>query len=267
MGANLPVTYINKGHESVPCFVILTNMTKTFEIACTGYSIVADWCEGESTDHIILVLQGFTSSRSRQSVFTSFMVSATGASALVIDYTGHGDSPFDLKDTRPAQHVLEVIYAFEWIKTQYPHAKITVVGNSYGSFLAAHLAHYRSFENLILRAPAIYRPESLYDSWAERFEDEAKYGQVIVKYRTNSSDLENNPLLAAKDAPFQGRVLVVAHENDEIVPRQTSDAYIKAFNADNFIAKGFSHAVSQSDISSEQLNSYHEQIAGWIKSA
>jgi hypothetical protein len=56
------------------------------------------------------------------------MVEATGASALVIDYSGHGGSPFDLSNTRPA-----------------------------------HLAHYRAIEKLVLRAPAIYKPEAFYD--------------------------------------------------------------------------------------------------------
>ena len=242
-------------------------MTNTFEIACTNYSIKADWYEGESTDNIILILMGFTSSRPRQTVFTEYMVNALASSALVIDYTGHGESPFDLKDTRPAQHVLEVIYAFEWIKTNYPNANITVVGNSYGSFLATHLTQYRSFENLILRAPAIYRPEALHDLWSVRFNDEERYRQSITKYRTNPDELRANPLLATTNSPFQGRTLVVVHEDDEVIPRQTSDAYVEAFGADSFIAEGFRHAVSQSGISEEELNSYHEQIARWLKAS
>ncbi len=239
-------------------------MTKSFEIACAGYSIKADWYKGKSTDQIILILMGFTSSRPRQAVFTDYMVNATRASALVIDYTGHGESPFELKDTRPAQHLLEVIYAFEWIKTNYPNAKITVIGNSYGSFLAAHLTHYRDFEKLVLRAPAIYRPESFYDLWSIRFDDEDSYREMIQSYRTKPVELKNDPLLEMKDSPFRGQTLVVIHENDEIIPRQTSEAYIQAFNADRYIAEGFIHAVSQSDIADEQLNDYHEKIANWI---
>jgi len=239
-------------------------MTKTFEIACTGYSIIADWYEGKSTDHIILILNGFMSSRSRQATFTNFMVNATDASALTIDYTGHGDSPFDLKDIRPAQHALEVVYAFDWIKMKYPSAKITVIGNSYGSFLAAHLTHYRSFENLVLLAPAIYKPESFYDPWLVRFDDKDRYKRLMKQYRTDQTELRSHPLLVTQDSPFQGRTLVVAHEHDETVPRQTSDAYIEAFRADSFIAKGFSHAVSQSNISDEQLRRYHEQISNWL---
>ena len=190
-------------------------MTKTLEIACIGYAITADWYEGKSTGHIILVLNGFASSRLRQAAFTNFIVGATDASALTIDYTGHGDSPFELKDTRSAQHIMEVVFTFDWIKKKYPDAKVTVIGNSYGSFLAAHLTHYRSFEKLILRAPAIYKPESLYDPWSIRFDEEDKYKHSVQQYRTNQTKLRSNPLLVTENSPFQGRALVVIHENDE----------------------------------------------------
>jgi len=239
-------------------------MTKSFEIACTGYSIMADWYEGENTDQILLILHGFTSSRSRQADVTNYMVNATGASALVIEYTGHGESPFDLKDTRPAQHAIEAICAYEWIEKNYPDAKITVIGNSYGSFLAAHLSHYKSFEKMVLRAPAIYRPEALYDLWSVRFNDEEAYGRAIRAYRNDLPLMLAGPLLDTRTLKFHGPTLVVVHENDETIPRSAAQAYIQAFQADSFIAGGFSHAVSQSNISAEQLDAYYKQIADWL---
>jgi pimeloyl-ACP methyl ester carboxylesterase len=210
---------------------------------------------------------GFTSSRQRQAVFTDYMINETGASALVIDYTGHGESPFELKDTCPAQHVGEVVYAFDWIKAKYPNADIAVVGNSYGSFLATHLAHYRSFGSLVLRAPAIYPPKILYDLWSVRFSDEAAFGREVQQFRTNPQVLKDTPLLQTRTLPFQGRTLVVAHEHDETIPAQTSKAYAQAFAGDSFVAKGFSHAVSQSDITDAQLAEYHQRIADWLNAA
>ncbi|MBC7564923.1 alpha/beta fold hydrolase [Candidatus Saccharibacteria bacterium] len=237
-------------------------MIKTLNISCAGYSIIADWYEGKNTDEIILILQGFASSRTRQSKFTDFMVEATGAPALVLDYTGHGDSPFDLKDTRPAQHLLEVINAYDWIKTNYPNARISVIGNSYGSFLSAHLSHYRDIEKLVLRAPAIYRPEAFYDLWSQRFADEDAYRKSITHYRTHPDEMKRNPLL---QNVRQGPSLVVVHEYDEVVPVETSDVYLEAFGADKFVAQGFNHAVSQSNISEEQLTDYHQKISDWLK--
>src|ERR1700722_13600135 len=145
---------------------------RTFDIPCTGYSIVADWHEGKTNKKILLALPGYTSSRLRQKDLVSAIVNKTGISSLVIDYTGHGDSPFELRNTRPAQHFLEVIYAFDWLKQNYPDAQIFVMGSSYGSFLATQLTKYREFDKLVLKVPAIYKPEAFYDLWALRIDDE-----------------------------------------------------------------------------------------------
>jgi hypothetical protein len=63
---------------------------------------------------------------------------------------------------------------------------------------------------------------------------------------------------------FKGRVLVVVHENDEMIPRQTTDAFIQAFNADNYIAEGFSHTVDSVVQDPDQLQAYQDRIANWL---
>jgi hypothetical protein len=70
--------------------------------------------------------------------------------------------------------------------------------------------------------------------------------------------MRENPLLQNTKAAMQGPVLVVAHERDKVIPAETSDVYIEAFGADKMMAKGFSHAVSRSDITDEQLADYHQ---------
>jgi esterase/lipase len=239
-------------------------MARNLEITCAGYAIAADWYDGTITDRILLILPGYTSSKAQQADFTEALVAKTGLSALVIDYSGHGVSPFELKDTRPAQHFLEVIYAFDWLKNNYPAANIDVVGYSYGSFLGTQLTKYREFEKLVLRAPAIYKPAAFYDLWSIRISDEEAYRFAIEKYRQDADALARHPLLA-RASNFRGDTLVVVHEHDELVPRHTTDAYIKAFGADSFIAEGFTHSVGQSPISRQQLTQYQQHIANWLR--
>lgn len=239
-------------------------MIKSFEIACAGYSIKADWYEGKKADTVVLVLQGFASDRSRQADFTDHLVKTLGVSALVIDYSGHGDSPFELKDTRPAQHLLEAVYAFDWITTNYPNSNVIVIGNSYGSFLASHLSFYRAISTIILRAPAIYEPSEFYNLWLTRFANEDAYRESIVDYRSDAVALRKSHLFTGKVKNIPAHALVVVHELDEVIPRQTSDAYIQAFEADNFIAHSFKHAVSQSDVSKEQITDYYNRITDWL---
>lgn len=233
------------------------------KIKCAGYEIAADWYEGADTDKILIILPGYTSSKARQKVHAEAMVQDTGSCALVVDFSGHGNSPFEIGDTRPAQHFLELIYVFDWLKEQYPNAVITVSGSSYGGFLAVQLTKYRKFAKLVLRAPAIYKPSAFYDKWLVRIDDQDAYNDAMATYRKDTDALSKHPLLGRASA-FEGRTLVVVHGNDEVVPRQTTDAYISAFSADSYIAEGFLHKVDSDNIDEGQLRAYQDNISSWL---
>lgn len=233
------------------------------QIECAGYSIAADWYEGADPNKILIVLPGYSSSKARQIIHAEAMVKDTGTCALVVDFSGHGSSPFELRDTRPAQHFLELIFVFDWLKQKYPAATISVSGSSYGGFLAVQLTKYREFANLVLRAPAIYKPSAFYDLWAVRIDNEDAYNAQMRAYRQDTEALAKHPLLSRASA-FKGRVLVVVHENDEVVLRPTTDAYINAFNADSFIAEGFSHTLDAAVRDPAILQAYQDRIAEWL---
>lgn len=232
---------------------------KTLKVECTGYSVVADWYGGKSTDKVLLALIGWTAARKNYNDLLSAIVNNTGISALVFDYCGHGDSPFEAPETRPAQHFLEVIYVFDWLRERYPNAEITVMGTSYGGYMATQLTKYREFAKLVLRAPAIYKPEDFYtlngainseEGWAAK-----------DAYRRDVEALAKHPLLA-RASNFKGNTLVVVHENDEQVPSETADAYIKAFNADVHAAKGFPHFMGE--MPRQQIVGYQKVISDWL---
>lgn len=233
---------------------------KTFDIQCTGYSVEADWYEADNTNEIILSLIGWGSNRKKYQDLNSALCEKTGHSSLVFDYSGHGDSPIDIDSTRPAQHFLEVICAFDWLKAKHPNAKITVIGTSYGSYLASQLTEYREFDRLVLRAPAIYIPSDFYtlngliqsdERWAEK-----------DAYRRNIDELAKHPMLLQAPS-FKGKTLVVVHENDDQIPAQTSDAYIKAFGADVYIAKDLPHSLYNQP--REKIEQYQNAISDWLK--
>ncbi len=228
---------------------------ETFDIECSGYAVKADWYATGNSNEIILSLIGWTSNRKRYSDILSAVCEKTGMSALIFDYSGHGDSPFDIQTTRAAQHFLEVIYVFDWLKDNYPNAKISVMGSSYGGFLATQLTKYREFDNLILRAPAIYKPSDFYT--LRKKEDR----ESTLIFRRDVEALAKHPLLA-RASNFRGRTLVIVHENDEQVPKETTDAYISAFNAEKYLAKGFSHSIE--DQPNEKLVEYENIISDWL---
>lgn len=235
---------------------------KTISITCAGYDVVADWYQGSNSSKVMLVLIGFTSARVRHQQIIEAICQATGTSALVFDYTGHGDSPMQLRDTRPAQHFLEVICVFDWLKQQHPDTEITVMGTSYGGFLATQLTKYREFDQLILRVPAVYRPQDFYTPWSYREDNPKEYLSIIKPYRADPAALAEHPLLK-RASKFAGRTLVVVHDDDELVPKETTDAYISAFHAEMYLAKGFSH--SPKDLSDARWQPYHQVIIDWLQ--
>lgn len=227
------------------------------DIPCVGYSIVADWYEGTNDDQILLVLPGWTSTRLSYGDFTQHMVENTGAGALVLDYSGHGDSPFDAYDMRPAQHFLEVINAFDWLKQKHPKAHISVIGTSYGGYLAAQLTKYREFDNLVLRVPAIYPPKDFYTPHKDMD------NELMSKfYRNDSKELAKHPLFQ-RAAGFKGKTLVVVHENDQIIPPETTEQFIKTFAADMHLAKGFPHSFNEAASDEEKL-AYKNAVSDWL---
>ena len=234
-------------------------MPETLKMECTGYSVVADWYQGSSTDEIVLCLIGYTSNRKKYLDRLPGLVQETGMSAMVFEYSGHGDSPFDLATTRPAQQFLEVIYVYDWLKEKYPTSKINVIGSSFGGFLAAQLTSYRPVNKLILRAPAIYQPSDFYTMQKDIDRD-----YLVKTYRKDSEALANHPLLKRASTIFTGKCLVMVYEHDELIPKETTDAYIKAFNAETYFAVGFPHSLDQ--VVRENQTNYNQKIHEWLKS-
>jgi pimeloyl-ACP methyl ester carboxylesterase len=230
---------------------------KPLTIPCIGYKIAADWYEGN--DNILLVLPGFTSSKKNYAALVSAIVSKTGTSALVIDYSGHGESPFDIQDITISENFSEVVRAYDWIRENHPGKKIDVMGTSYGGYFAAMLAGVREIRKLILRVPANYDPKDLYTPWRELDRE-----QIRNEYRADPKNFENHPVLAAGLA-FKGEAYVLTHELDEACPKSSTDPYIKAFGAESWEAKGFVHGLDKSNFTEQQLEEYQNKIAKWLK--
>ena len=235
----------------------LSAINQEVDIQCVGYSVKAELYEG-SADRAVLVLIGFTSEKDKYQNLANSIVAQTRSTVLVLNYSGHGESPFDIQDIMPAQNFLEAITAFDWLKEKYPQAKITVIGTSYGGFMATQLTEYRSFEQLILRVPALYEPDNFYTRWRDSNIEKRH------EYRLHAPDLDQHPLLKrARD--FKGRTLVILHENDEVCPIHSTQPFINAFKADSWIAPRLRHSFWGSNISETEEANYNKQITDWMK--
>lgn len=229
----------------------------SFDIPVLGYSVKADFYKGSAANKAALFLIGYQSDRARQREFIESLVNSTGYSVLVFDFSGMGDSPFNLDDTTPAQHFLETIYAFDWLKANNPNAELTVIGSSYGGYMAAQLTKYRRFNKLVLRVPAIYRLEDFYSPQALIHTPESR------AIRSNNEQLAKHPIITRATA-YKGKTLVVVHGKDDAIPKETTDAYIKAFNADVYTQPEFVHSLGDPANPKDKFTHYQQAIANWI---
>lgn len=229
---------------------------RSFTIPCLSYQLKVDWYEGADDQRILLVLIGWTSNKARYEDLTSAIVANTGMNALVFEYSGHGDSQLDPYQIRPAQHFLEVITVLDWLKDKYPEADISVMGSSYGGYMAVHLAQYRDFHSLVLRAPAIYMPSDFYAKNAD-----INRPLVDTIYRKDASALAVHPLITAKRV-FHKKTLLVVHELDDVVPAETTDAYAQTFDAEVHIARGMPHSIGGAPRA--DIRSYQNAISTWL---
>jgi uncharacterized protein len=230
---------------------------KQISIPITGYSIQADWHKGKNTQDVLLTFVGFGSSKKRNSDFVAKLVSDTGLSALVVDFSGYGESPFTIDEAVPAQHLLEATKAYDWIKANYPESAIHVMGTSYGGFMAAYLTRFRSVQKLILRTPAIYEPTDFYSQ--HRYIDK----MLAREYRKNTETLKKHPLFL-QEPVGRPTALLIVHSEDESVPAETTDIYKSVFAAETYVADGFVHAFRDPSNPQGGIAKYHEAITSWL---
>lgn len=230
--------------------------SREIEIPCVGYSVKADWYDA-SQEEVVFILIGFTSQKSHYIEMANFIRDETDKSVLVLDYSGHGVSPFAIEDLTPAQNFLEVITVFDWLINNHTQAKITVFGSSYGGFLATQLTKYRKFEQLILRVPALYRPESFYTKWKDHDTKDT------YEYRESTSNLAEHPLLK-RATSFEGETLVITHQNDEQCPKNSTQAFAEAFKCVAIEIPNLKHSFNQSYLNEKQRKEYYELITDWM---
>jgi len=119
---------------------------------------------------------------------------------------------------------------------------IGVVGASYGGYLAAILSSLRPVRWLALRVPALYKDEDWHSPKRRLDRDE------LAAYRRRPLDPDENRALRVC-AAFEGDVLVVESEHDDIVPHPVIANYLAAFqkahSLTHRVIAGADHALSE----------------------
>jgi pimeloyl-ACP methyl ester carboxylesterase len=163
----------------------------------------------------LLFVHGFKSSQQGYTRRAEAAVESLGCACLAVDLGGHGGSSGDLDRLTPLDHLADLRAAYDEL-ARVPGVddkRIGVCGASYGAYLSVLLAAQRAVRRLLLRAPALYDDSLLRTPWA--------------RPRGTRAGVDAGEVAAALRG-FQGDVLVLESERDEVIPREVVSWYVNS---------------------------------------
>jgi len=207
----------------------------------------------------ILFLHGWTGSQAGD-LKRAAKIATLGCVCLTFDLRGHAATEAMRMSVTPRKNLHDAIAAYDAL-VGHPlvdRSAIAVVGSSYGAYLATILTTFRPVRWLSLRVPALYRDEhwSLAKGQLDRLD--------LTNYRNSEVNPEENRALAAC-ARFQGDVLAIESEFDDLVPHMTVANYVAAFRQARSmtyrVIQGADHALSEKDY----RDAYTALLVGWVR--
>jgi pimeloyl-ACP methyl ester carboxylesterase len=185
-------------------------------------------------------------------------VAALGCVCLTFDLRGHARTEPQHETVTREHSLRDVIAAYDVLADQraVDGSAIAVVGSSYGGYLAAILSSLRPVRWLALRAPALYKDED----WT--LPKRRLNSDQLAAYRRGPVDAASNRALRAC-AAFEGDVLIVASEHDDVVPHPVIANYLAAFERARSITyhviEGADHGLSEEP----WQQAYTSLLVGW----
>jgi pimeloyl-ACP methyl ester carboxylesterase len=143
-----------------------------------------------------------------------------GYIALLFDMRGHGETGGDLNKYSCRDHLNDCLAAYDFIKhiENVDIHNVSVLGSSYGGYLATLLTSKRPVHHLVLKAPAQY-PDDSFETPTVLVREKG-----IEAYRFQHHTKSDNMALRAI-SEYDGDLLFIECEKDEQVPKQVMDDY------------------------------------------
>lgn len=169
-----------------------------------------------------------------------------GYICLTISLRGHGESSGKLEDFSRADHIQDAIASYDFLSKQksVDPKNISVVGASYGAYLAAVLASKRPIKHLAIRAPALYENKQMDTPTAQLINERAE-----EFFKNLHPETDNLALIGIKK--ITGNILLIESEKDQIIPGKITGLYIAAVpdpsTVTHEIMRGADHQLSKGE--------------------
>lgn len=171
----------------------------------------------------VLLIHGWESEQNRMFALAEDLF-ARGYQCMTFDLRGHGASEGDHKLYSRKQCLNDALAAYDFLVAQpdIDPDRVIAVGSSFGSYLAALLSAERKLQGLALRVPADYRDA---DFDEPLYEQRSQWEHSHWKEQLHAAS--ETAALRAIHA-FDGSILIVESEKDEVVPAPTVKSYANA---------------------------------------
>lgn len=187
-------------------------------------------------------------------------VAELGIICLTIDLRGHGKSEGNLENLSRKDHLDDAIAAYGYLISlpNIDKNKIAAVGASYGGALAALLTSKRKIKWLGMRVPALFSDSTFEAPTIEVVKDEKRF------FHEQESTQENS-LTLKTISNFDGEILIVESEKDQIIPHKIIDQYINPITNKSRltykIMRGATHDLS----TTAWKNEFIQILLKWFK--
>ncbi|UCD79065.1 MAG: alpha/beta fold hydrolase [Desulfobacterales bacterium] len=202
------------------------------QVGFENHTLIGDVLSDGSPPRLMVLHGAGNSCRQRFQLLREELFAA-GISSLAFDFVGHGDTGGDLKSsslrsrTRQARRVID---SFNW---QQP---FSVIGASMSAYTAVKLLAHYQIKRLVLLVPAMYSAQAEAVAFNRGFTE-------IIRQPQSWMNSDAWDILAQ----YTGRLLIVAGENDTIIPRgvinKIYDSAVNSSARELYIAPNASHFV------------------------
>jgi len=202
------------------------------QVGFESHTLIGDVLGPKSSPRVLVLHGAGESNRGRFRTLREELL-AKGISSAAFDFVGHGDTGGDLKNSSLSSRTRQACRVVDALNLPQP---LAVIGASMSAYTAVKLLEYFQIKSLILLVPAMYTSQAYTTPFNRGFSDIIRQPQSWVQ-----SDAWR--LLA----DFRGRLLIVAGENDQIIPRDVInriyDSAVNAAERKLYIAPNASHFV------------------------
>lgn len=176
---------------------------------------------------------------------------------------GHGGSEGNINITTTKEFFDDVLAAYDYFVEikGVDKEKINIVGSSFGGYLGALLTTKKNIKRLALRVPADY-PNDFFNK--SKMQTSGITGPTIVAWRNQIKN--SNEIFALKSiSNFNGEVLIIESERDDVVPHETVQNYANAVKnkskLTHIVIKNAPHSIKEGPF----RNEVKKILVDWFK--